>query len=292
MTDLNKRKNKWKNQGRGLEGEEGRGHESSSPSSPLPPLRGDQNHLTFGSLEEMNGLSAPKTVLSLPTTTSAFREAPWADPGQGPRWRKPSIRPATWPNWSRSCSRARQCRPWCCSICTCRACRDSRQLVYLRAHHPELPVCVISANSNPLVIQRAMDHGAAAFIHKSDRRQQDSRGARGRSGRRYLATGHCRCRQQPQTRMTPWSLRGGIGELTPAHQFPGPDDGSPERHAEHSRGVALRSEKDISEATVKSPYDRDFPAKLGVTQSQKPRPYLMAQRLAALEQPEAGSRRI
>jgi DNA-binding NarL/FixJ family response regulator len=40
-------------------------------------------------------------------------------------------------------------------------------LIYLRAHHPELPVCVISANNNPVVIQRAMDHGAAAFIHKS-----------------------------------------------------------------------------------------------------------------------------
>ncbi len=40
-------------------------------------------------------------------------------------------------------------------------------LVYLRAHHPELPVCVISANNNPVVMQRAMDHGAAAFIHKS-----------------------------------------------------------------------------------------------------------------------------
>jgi DNA-binding NarL/FixJ family response regulator len=40
-------------------------------------------------------------------------------------------------------------------------------LIYLRAHHPELPVCVISANNNPIVIQRAMDHGASAFIHKS-----------------------------------------------------------------------------------------------------------------------------
>jgi len=40
-------------------------------------------------------------------------------------------------------------------------------LIYLRAHHPELPVCVISGNNNPIVIQRAMDHGAAAFIHKS-----------------------------------------------------------------------------------------------------------------------------
>lgn len=45
--------------------------------------------------------------------------------------------------------------------------RGFSALVYLRAHHPELPVCVISANNNPKVVQRAMDHGAAAFIHKS-----------------------------------------------------------------------------------------------------------------------------
>ncbi len=40
-------------------------------------------------------------------------------------------------------------------------------LVYLRAHHPELPVCVISAHNSQSVIGRALDHGAAAFIHKS-----------------------------------------------------------------------------------------------------------------------------
>ncbi len=40
-------------------------------------------------------------------------------------------------------------------------------LIYLRAHHPELPVCLISANNNAAVIQRALDHGAAAFIPKS-----------------------------------------------------------------------------------------------------------------------------
>lgn len=40
-------------------------------------------------------------------------------------------------------------------------------LVYLRAHHPELPVCVVSGNNNAVVVQRALDHGAAAFIHKS-----------------------------------------------------------------------------------------------------------------------------
>ncbi|HMA99242.1 MAG TPA: response regulator transcription factor [Wenzhouxiangella sp.] len=40
-------------------------------------------------------------------------------------------------------------------------------LVYLRAHHPELPVCLVSANNNPIVVHRALDHGAAAFIPKS-----------------------------------------------------------------------------------------------------------------------------
>ncbi|TVS09622.1 MAG: DNA-binding response regulator [Wenzhouxiangella sp.] len=45
--------------------------------------------------------------------------------------------------------------------------RGFSALVYLRAHHPELPICLISANNNPRVVQRAMDHGAAAFIHKS-----------------------------------------------------------------------------------------------------------------------------
>jgi DNA-binding NarL/FixJ family response regulator len=40
-------------------------------------------------------------------------------------------------------------------------------LIYLRAHHPELPVCLISANDHAAVIQRALDHGAAAFIPKS-----------------------------------------------------------------------------------------------------------------------------
>lgn len=45
-------------------------------------------------------------------------------------------------------------------------------LVYLRAHHPELPVCVISANNNAKAVQRAMDHGAATFIHKSASMEQ------------------------------------------------------------------------------------------------------------------------
>lgn len=40
-------------------------------------------------------------------------------------------------------------------------------LIYLRAHHPELPVCVISANHSSSVVDRALAHGAAAFIHKS-----------------------------------------------------------------------------------------------------------------------------
>jgi DNA-binding NarL/FixJ family response regulator len=40
-------------------------------------------------------------------------------------------------------------------------------LVYLCKHYPSVPVVMISANEDPVVIQRALDHGAAGFIPKS-----------------------------------------------------------------------------------------------------------------------------
>ena len=40
-------------------------------------------------------------------------------------------------------------------------------LVYLCKLYPSVPVVIISANEDPLVIQRALDHGAAGFIPKS-----------------------------------------------------------------------------------------------------------------------------
>lgn len=40
-------------------------------------------------------------------------------------------------------------------------------LVYLCKRYPSVPVVIISANEDPLVIQRALDHGAAGFIPKS-----------------------------------------------------------------------------------------------------------------------------
>ena len=40
-------------------------------------------------------------------------------------------------------------------------------LVYLCKQYPSVPVVIISANEDPLVIQRALDHGAAGFIPKS-----------------------------------------------------------------------------------------------------------------------------
>ncbi|MEC7118614.1 MAG: response regulator transcription factor [Pseudomonadota bacterium] len=40
-------------------------------------------------------------------------------------------------------------------------------LVHVRAQYPELPVIVVSAHEEPTVIQRAMAHGAAAYITKS-----------------------------------------------------------------------------------------------------------------------------
>ncbi|MGQ4582003.1 response regulator [Lysobacter sp. F60174L2] len=40
-------------------------------------------------------------------------------------------------------------------------------LVHLRALHPQLPVVVVSAREEPVVMRRALDHGAVGFIPKS-----------------------------------------------------------------------------------------------------------------------------
>ena len=40
-------------------------------------------------------------------------------------------------------------------------------LVYLCKRYPSVPVVIISANEDPVVIKRALDHGAAGFIPKS-----------------------------------------------------------------------------------------------------------------------------
>jgi len=40
-------------------------------------------------------------------------------------------------------------------------------LVQMRAHHPSLPVVIISANEEPGVIRRSIAHGAAGFVPKS-----------------------------------------------------------------------------------------------------------------------------
>ncbi|MDX1733283.1 MAG: response regulator transcription factor [Halioglobus sp.] len=40
-------------------------------------------------------------------------------------------------------------------------------LSWLVGHYPELPVIMVSANSHPETVRRALDHGAAAFLSKS-----------------------------------------------------------------------------------------------------------------------------
>ena len=40
-------------------------------------------------------------------------------------------------------------------------------LIYLCKRYPSVPVVIISANDDPVVIRRALDHGAAGFIPKS-----------------------------------------------------------------------------------------------------------------------------
>ncbi|TDR94959.1 response regulator transcription factor [Enterovirga rhinocerotis] len=40
-------------------------------------------------------------------------------------------------------------------------------LIYLRAQYPEIPIVIVSANEDPVVIRRAIDFGASGFIPKS-----------------------------------------------------------------------------------------------------------------------------
>ena len=40
-------------------------------------------------------------------------------------------------------------------------------LVHLRAHHPALPILVVSAREEPALMRRALAHGAAGFVPKS-----------------------------------------------------------------------------------------------------------------------------
>ncbi len=40
-------------------------------------------------------------------------------------------------------------------------------LIYLRAQHPDIPVIIVSAHEDPMVIRRALDFGASGFIPKS-----------------------------------------------------------------------------------------------------------------------------
>ncbi len=45
-------------------------------------------------------------------------------------------------------------------------------LVFLRAQHPDIPVVIVSANEDPVVIRRALEFGASGFIPKSAEGEQ------------------------------------------------------------------------------------------------------------------------
>ena len=40
-------------------------------------------------------------------------------------------------------------------------------LLFLRAQHPDIPVVIVSANEDPVVVRRAIEFGASGFIPKS-----------------------------------------------------------------------------------------------------------------------------
>jgi DNA-binding NarL/FixJ family response regulator len=40
-------------------------------------------------------------------------------------------------------------------------------LIYLRAQHPDIPVVIVSATEDPVIVRRAIDFGASGFIPKS-----------------------------------------------------------------------------------------------------------------------------
>jgi DNA-binding NarL/FixJ family response regulator len=149
-------------------------------------------------------------------------------------------------------------------------------LIYLRAHHPELPVCVISANNNPVVIQRAMDHGASAFIHKS------------------ASVDTIREALQSVLAGNLWNPNDGqMAETTQADELDTAErlsELTPQQFrvlmmvAEGLLNKQIAYDLDISEATVKAHMTAIF-RKLGVTN--RTQAVLLAQKLA-VDPPEAG----
>jgi len=154
-------------------------------------------------------------------------------------------------------------------------------LIYLRAHHPELPVCVISANDNTTVMQRAMDHGAAAFIHKSASVDEI------RETLQCVLAGDIRYPSELDsttagTANDELDIAERISELTP-QQFR-----VLMMVAEGLLNKQIAWELDISEATVKAHMTAIF-RKLGV--SNRTHAVLLTQRLA-VDAPDASRERI
>ncbi len=56
---------------------------------------------------------------------------------------------------------------WSCSTCTCPATTALAGLAAIRAQFPAVAVVVVSANDDPRVVRRALDHGAAGYLPKS-----------------------------------------------------------------------------------------------------------------------------
>lgn len=85
-------------------------------------------------------------------------------------------------------------------------------LAWLRGHHPELPVLLISAHDDPDIIQRALDDGAAGFLSKSAEAEALSRAIdQVLAGETWLPEGF----EPAAGRGEESALAQRVGELTP-----------------------------------------------------------------------------
>lgn len=145
-------------------------------------------------------------------------------------------------------------------------------LAFLRGRHPGLPVAIISAQDDPAVVCRAIDHGAAGFISKSSPVKQICEALHAiAAGDVWLPPG---IEYRALAEDDEVGAAAGIGELTP-QQFRVLG-----MVASGMLNKQIAFELDVSEATIKA-HVTAIMKKLGV--SNRTQAVLAAARLGVLE---------